>query len=177
MIAQYTCTKENRDALLSRLSSRREEEQPQVTSAVEAIIKEVRKNGDVAVREFTEKFDGACPPAFLVSEAQIEEAFSKTDPCLIAALEAAAQNIRAFHERQCQRSWMMTGEKQVMMGQQIRALHRVGVYVPGGTAAYPSTVLMNVIPAKVAGVSQIVMTSPPTHNGTDRKSTRLNSSH
>ena len=136
-----------------------------VTVIVSDIIDNVRKNGDNAVKEYTIKFDGKAPECFEVSKEEIDSAIESCDPKFIGTLERAAANIREFHARQLQQSWLTTKENGVILGQRIRGLERVGVYVPGGTAAYPSSVLMNVIPAKIAGVKEIIMATPPLKNG------------
>ncbi|MCA1040406.1 histidinol dehydrogenase [Bacillus infantis] len=133
--------------------------------AVKSIIAEVRKNGDEAVRSFTEKFDGIQLSSFAASYAEVEEAYSTIDPSILEVIKEAAANIRSFHEKQLRPSWMTTDENGTMLGQKVTPLDSAGLYVPGGTAAYPSSVLMNVIPAKVAGVRRIVITSPPGRDG------------
>jgi histidinol dehydrogenase len=133
-------------------------------AAVKSIIADVRGRGDAALREFTEKFDGVSLSSFSITEKEIAEAYEQMDEQFIAIVREAAQNIRTYHEKQLRPSWMTTEENGTILGQKITPLDSVGVYVPGGTAAYPSSVLMNVIPAKVAGVERIVMVSPP---GTD----------
>lgn len=133
--------------------------------AVQAIIAQVRKNGDAAIKEYTERFDGAALESFRVPEAEIEEAYQQIDAQIISIMEEAAANIQVYHEKQLHRSWMTTEENGTVLGQKMTPLDSVGVYVPGGTAAYPSSVLMNVIPAKVAGVERIVMVSPPGKDG------------
>ncbi len=133
--------------------------------AVQAIIMEVRNNGDQAVRSFTEKFDSVTLADFRVSQDEITEAYKMVSENLIEIITEAAANIRKYHEKQLRPSWMTTEENGTMLGQKVTPLDSVGVYVPGGTAAYPSSVLMNVIPAKTAGVERIVMVSPPDRNG------------
>ena len=133
--------------------------------AVQAILLEVRKRGDEALREFTERFDRVRLQQFRVSEAEFAEASEQVTPEVKAALEEAAANIRDFHERQVRQSWFTTKESGTLLGQIIRPLKRVGLYVPGGTAAYPSSVLMNAIPAKIAGVPEVVITTPPGADG------------
>lgn len=135
---------------------------------VKDIIESVRQNGDQALKDYTEKFDGISLDDFKVSQAEIEEAFSQVDGKIIEIIKEAADNIRSFHEKQLRPSWMTTEENGTVLGQKITPLDSVGLYVPGGTAAYPSSVLMNVIPAKVAGVKRIVITSPP-----DKKTGKL----
>ncbi|OXS61534.1 histidinol dehydrogenase [Bacillus sp. V-88] len=134
--------------------------------AVQGIIASVKQDGDSAVREYTERFDGVHLDNYKVSEREIEEAFSALDPEMVSIIEEAADNIRAFHEQQKRSSWFTTDEEGTMLGQKLTPLDSVGVYVPGGTAAYPSSVLMNVLPAKVAGVKRITMVSPPGKDGT-----------
>jgi histidinol dehydrogenase len=133
--------------------------------AVQAIITEVRNNGDQAVRSFTEKFDSVTLADFRVAQDEITEAYKKVSENLVEIITEAAANIRKYHEKQLRPSWMTTEENGTMLGQKVTPLDSVGVYVPGGTAAYPSSVLMNVIPAKTAGVERIVMVSPPDRNG------------
>jgi histidinol dehydrogenase len=132
---------------------------------VKAIIEEVRVRGDEAVREYTEKYDDSYLDTFSVSQKEFDEAFQEIDQSLVEVIKEAAENIRSYHMKQLRPSWMTTEENGTILGQKITPLDSVGVYVPGGTAAYPSSVLMNVIPAKVAGVERIVMVSPPGGNG------------
>jgi histidinol dehydrogenase len=133
--------------------------------AVLDILAEVRAGGDTAVLAFTEKFDGVRISAMRVSQAEIEEAKSQVSPEVTRALEEAAENIRVYHEKQLRNSWMQTSESGTILGQIIRPLKRVGLYVPGGRAAYPSSVLMNAVPAKVAGVKEVAMVTPPNKEG------------
>ena len=139
----------------------------EVTDGVRAIIDDVRHNGDKAVFEYTHRFDGADlrDKGLQVPPEEIEKALETADSAFIDALTAAAENIRAYHQRQVQHSWIDLSSDGVLWGQMIRPLKRVGIYVPGGTAAYPSSVLMNAIPAQVAGVPEIVMVSPPGKDG------------
>lgn len=133
--------------------------------AVETILKDVRANGNEAVRSYTNRFDGVDVSDTLVTEAERKAAYdSVTEDTLLIIREAIA-NIRDFHERQVQQSWMTTKQDGTILGQKVTAIDAVGVYVPGGRAAYPSSILMNVIPAQVAGVKRIVMTSPPQKDG------------
>ena len=134
-------------------------------AVVKKIISDIRSNGDEALRAYTEKFDSVALDSFLVTENEINAAYSQVDAEFISIVREAADNIRIFHEKQLRPSWMTTEENGSMLGQKITPLDSVGVYVPGGTAAYPSSVLMNVIPAKVAGVKRIVMVSPPNTAG------------
>lgn len=133
--------------------------------AVQDIIAEVRASGDQALRIFTEKFDSVVLDEFLVTEKEISDAYKKVSNQLVEIITEAAGNIRNYHEKQLRPSWMTTEENGTMLGQKVTPLDSVGVYVPGGTAAYPSSVLMNVIPAKTAGVQRIVMVSPPGRDG------------
>lgn len=133
----------------------------QQLEVVQNIIADIRKNGDGALREYTAKFDRVSLDSFAVTSAEIEEAYGLVDTSFIEIVREAATNIRAFHEKQLHPSWMTTEENGTILGQKITPLDSVGVYVPGGTAAYPSSVLMNVVPAHVAGVKRIVMVSPP----------------
>lgn len=128
---------------------------------VQGIIADIRGNGDRALKAYTEKFDGVSLESLTVDEAEMEEAYDLVDHEFVEIVREAAENIRIFHEKQLRPSWMTTEENGTILGQKLTPLDSVGVYVPGGTAAYPSSVLMNVIPAKVAGVERIVMVSPP----------------
>lgn len=152
--------------LINQLKARSGEIDRKVTSAVTDILNNVKQNGDNAVREYTLKFDGHMPSKFEISREEIDSSPDKCDRDFILALYKAADNIRDFHARQKQQSWLEPKQNGVILGQRIRGLKRVGVYVPGGTAAYPSSVLMNVIPAKIAGVKEIVMVTPPQKDGT-----------
>lgn len=151
--------------LINQIKSRSGETDRKVSAAVSEIIYAVRMGGDEAVREYTEKFDGAVPEKTEIGREEMETALKNSSSDFVYALHKAAENIRNFHERQKQQSWFNTFENGTMVGQRIRGLERVGVYVPGGTAAYPSSVLMNVIPAKIAGVKEIIMVTPPGKDG------------
>ncbi len=151
--------------LINQIKSRSGETDRKVSAAVSEIIYAVRMGGDEAVCEYTEKFDGAVPEKIEIGRAEMETALKNSSSDFVYALHKAAENIRDFHERQKQQSWFNTFENGTMVGQRIRGLERVGVYVPGGTAAYPSSVLMNVIPAKIAGVKEIIMVTPPGKDG------------
>lgn len=150
---------------LAKLGERSRNTNKDVTETVSEIINNVMMNGDKAVREYTIKFDGKAPDAFEVPKEELTALTADCDPEFIATLKKAADNIRNFHERQKQQSWLTTKDNGVIMGQRIRGLKRVGLYVPGGTAAYPSSVLMNAIPAKIAGVSELIMVTPPGKDG------------
>jgi histidinol dehydrogenase len=140
-------------------------ESADVSTSVSEIISDVRERGDSALREYTERFDRARLSALEVAPEEIGSALSKADPGLVSILSEAAQNIRAFHENQISPDFELKKLDGSILGQRTRALARVGVYVPGGTASYPSTVLMNVIPAKLAGVPEVVMVTPPAPDG------------
>ena len=147
--------------LLQNLRQRSGEIDKKVTTAVTDILENVKARGDEAVREYTVKFDGRCPEQTEITRQQMEEAVAQADPRFVQALRNAMENIRAFHSRQKQQSFIDAQPNGVLMGQRIRGLKRVGLYVPGGTAAYPSSVLMNAIPAKIAGVEEVIMVTPP----------------
>jgi histidinol dehydrogenase len=150
---------------IRQLKQRSESSNRQVDAAVEEIIESVRANGDKAVRDCTLRFDGALPERMEIGKAEMQELAKQCDPEFLAALSRAAENIADFHNRQKQQSWLNTQANGVIMGQRIRGLAKVGIYVPGGTAAYPSSVLMNAIPAKIAGVGELIMTTPPGKDG------------
>ncbi len=150
--------------LMAMLSDRAENISPEIMNTVADVIANIRKNGDKALREYTEKFDKVKLTSFAVSEEEKEELIAKVPAELKAAIDEAAANIYAFHSKQKQNSFM-ANEPGKVMGQIVRPLEKVGLYVPGGTAAYPSSVLMNAIPAKVAGVEKITMVTPPKAEG------------
>ena len=131
-----------------------------VEAAVAAIIADVRSRGDRALLDYAERFDGGAPEALEVTREEIEAGYNAVDPELIAIMEAAAENIRAFHSRQVRNSFIITEESGRVLGQRVVPIEKVGLYVPGGTAAYPSTVLMDAIPAKIAGAGEIVIVTP-----------------
>ncbi len=136
-----------------------------VAGIVKDIIADVRSRGDAALYDYSEKFDKVKLDALEVSPAEIEAAMQAVEPGFIRVLETAAANIRAFHEKQVRQSFIVAERDGVVMGQKVTPLDRVGLYAPGGTAAYPSSVLMNAIPAKIAGCGEIVMTTPPARDG------------
>ncbi len=150
---------------LKNLKARSTEVDKKVNQIVEEILQDVKENGDSAVIKYTEKFDGKVPAQIEVSESEIKEAMKNADEKFVSALKNAIANIKDFHSRQIQQSYIDAKENGVIMGQRIRGLKRVGIYVPGGTAAYPSSVLMNAIPATIAGVKEIIMVTPPTKEG------------
>ena len=133
--------------------------------AVKKIIADVRRSGDAAVMAYTEKFDLVTLSSIKVERSEIEAAYKEMNDSLVAIIQEAANNIQRYHAKQQKNSWITTEENGTILGQKVTPLDSVGVYVPGGTAAYPSSVLMNVIPAKVAGVKRIVMVSPPGEDG------------
>ncbi len=136
-----------------------------VESIVADIIANVRKNGDFALFSYCEKFDGAKLSSLEVSREEIESALAQTEPQFLRILEVAAENIRLFHEKQVRNSFILNRDNGVVMGQKIMPVERAGLYVPGGTASYPSSVLMNAIPAKIAGCPEVVMVTPPGKDG------------
>ena len=136
-----------------------------VEAIVTDIIANVRKNGDRAVLEYNLKFDKAKLDSLLVSPEEIEEAFASVNPEFVSILEEAAENIRNFHSKQVRNSFVIADKPGIVLGQKVTPIERVGVYVPGGTAAYPSTVLMDTIPAKIAGCPYIAMVTPPNAEG------------
>lgn len=136
-----------------------------VEEIVSGIIEDVKKRGDEALFEYTKKFDKAELTDLFVSEEEIDEAFGKVEPEFLEILAKAAQNIRKFHEKQKRNSFIINDEPGIVTGQKVIPLDKVGLYVPGGTAAYPSTVLMDSIPAKIAGVKEVVIVTPPGPDG------------
>ena len=136
-----------------------------VEDVVAEIIENVRNNGDKALLEYNEKFDGAVISELRVSKEEIDEALSSVTPEFIKILKKAAANIRKFHEKQVRTSFIINDEDGIVIGQKITPIEKAGLYVPGGTAPYPSTVLMDAIPAKIAGCSELVMVTPPEKNG------------
>lgn len=153
---------------LQALKARQQETNADVTRAVQDILDDVRREGDAAVTRYSAKFDHAEGPIRVIEAAEIADAKSRIDAELLGAMERAAANIRRFHQQQVQESYVDFREDGSMMGQRVRPLKRVGLYVPGGTAAYPSSVLMNAIPAKIAGVPELVMVTPPNAEGKPR---------
>ena len=136
-----------------------------VEATVAEIIAAVRAEGDAALYRFCRQFDRAELSSLAVTQAEIDEAFAAVEPKFIEILEKAAKNIRAFHEKQVRNSFILNNENGIVIGQKIIPVDRAGLYVPGGTAAYPSTVLMDAIPAKIAGVREVVMVTPPNAEG------------
>ena len=157
-------TKKN---LLEDLLKRSPNSYGKYEESVRVILDAVKERGDEALSEYTKKFDGAEINAsnILVTEDEVKEAYDAVDPGLIEVIRKALVNIRSYHEKQMQYSWFDSRPDGTILGQKVTALARVGVYVPGGKAAYPSSVLMNIMPAKVAGVEEIIMVTPPGKDG------------
>lgn len=151
--------------LIAQLKARSGETSKKVTESVTEIIEAVRLDGDTALDRYTKLFDGSLPEKLEVTKEEMEAAVNSVAPEFLIAVKNAAERIKDFHARQKQQSWLTTKENGVILGQRIRGLKRVGLYVPGGTAAYPSSVLMNAIPAKIAGVEELIMVTPPMKNG------------
>ena len=160
-------TEESKNNILENLLKRSPNSYGQFESAVNEILENVKKNKDAAIFDYTKRFDGADINAdnIVVTKEEIEEAYTLVDEKLVEVIRKALVNIRDYHQKQKQYSWFDSKPDGTMLGQKVTALSRVGVYVPGGKAVYPSSVLMNIIPAKVAGVEQIVMTTPPAKDG------------
>ena len=160
-------TEESKNNILENLLKRSPNSYGQFESAVNEILENVKKNKDAAIFDYTKRFDGADINAdnIVVTKEEIEEAYTLVDEKLVEVIRKALVNIRDYHQKQKQYSWFDSKPDGAMLGQKVTALSRVGVYVPGGKAVYPSSVLMNIIPAKVAGVEQIVMTTPPAKDG------------
>lgn len=152
-----------------QLEERNGETDKKVTAIVGEIIDTVKAQGDKAVMEYTKKFDGIKPKFYEVPREVINDALTEADQKFVDALLNAVENITAFHQRQKSQSFIDPHENGVILGQRVRGLEKVGLYVPGGTAAYPSSVLMNAIPAKIAGVKEIIMVTPPLKNGQPNK--------
>ena len=150
---------------LGEVRKRQGETDKKISDIVSDIIDDVRENGDKAVNAYTEKFDGKLPEYYEVPLDVIHDAVDEADEDFVNALLDAMENIAAFHHRQKEQGFIDPHENGVILGQRVRGLERVGLYVPGGTAAYPSSVLMNAIPAKIAGVKEIIMVTPPMKDG------------
>ncbi len=165
MIKTVTGDRKTLSAFVEDLKSRVGRTDPEIEKTVADILENVRLRGDAAVKEYSLRFDGWTPETLELSRADMEEHARACDPAFLESLRRAAENIRAFHQRQKQQSRIDPQPSGIITGQRVRGLHRAGVYVPGGTAGYPSSVLMNVIPAKVAGVGEIVMATPPGRAG------------
>ena len=155
----------NKQKLINDLKERISEADEKIAKSVDEILIKVKNEGDKALIELTEKFDKVKLESFEVSDVQLNECFDKVEESFIEALKEAEENIEEYHKKQKANGYIITQKNGVYLGQRVIPLERVGVYVPGGTAAYPSSVLMNVIPAKVAGVDEIVMVTPPDKDG------------
>lgn len=160
MIRIFKYDEVSKDAIFART-----EPTANVADTVTDIIRNVRQNGDKALLEYTKKFDKAELTSLQVSEAEFDEAFATVEPRFLEVLQKAAANIRKFHQRQVRNSFIINDEDGIVIGQKIIPLDRAGLYVPGGTAAYPSTVLMDSIPAKIAGCREVVIVTPPNSQG------------
>lgn len=152
-----------------QLEERNGETDKKVTAVVSEIIDTVKAQGDKAVMDYTKQFDGVKPKFYEVPREVINDALTEADQKFVDALLNAMENISAFHSRQKSQSFIDAQENGVILGQRVRGLERVGLYVPGGTAAYPSSVIMNAVPAKIAGVKEIIMVTPPLKNGQPNK--------
>ena len=162
-----TLTEASIDTLLSNLLKRSPSNYDSYESSVRKIVDDVRKNGDKALFSYTKQFDKATlsKETIVVTDEEIEKAYKEVDESLLSVIQKALVNIRSFHEKQLQNSWFESDEKGIILGQKVTPIENVGVYVPGGKAVYPSSVLMNIVPAKVAGVSKIYMCTPCDENG------------
>ena len=160
-------TRETTRELLDLLSKRSPAGYGEYEERVNAIVERVRSEGDQALFDYTRTFDKAeiTAKTVEVTEEEIREAYASVDPSLLAVIRRSLKNIRAFHEKQKRLSWFDTTENGTLLGQKITPLYRAGVYVPGGKAVYPSSVLMNIVPARVAGVNEIIMCTPPQKDG------------
>lgn len=169
MIRKIFANGTDENAFFKELEKRNGETDKKVTEIVSGIIEDVKENGDSAVNKYTEKFDGKLPQYFEVPREVINEALTEADQKFVDALLNSMENITDFHKRQVEQGFITPKENGVILGQRVRGLERVGLYVPGGTAAYPSSVLMNAVPAKIAGVKEIIMVTPPLKDGTPNK--------
>ena len=169
MIRKIIANGKDEVAFLKEVEKRNGETDKKVTEIVSEIIDNVKENGDKAVQDYTIKFDGKLPEYYEVPLDVIHDALNDADEEFVNALLNAMENIAAFHNRQKEQGFIDPHDNGVILGQRVRGLERVGLYVPGGTAAYPSSVLMNAIPAKIAGVKEIIMVTPPLKDGTPNK--------
>jgi len=161
----YECGKDDLAGLFESLKKRSLEGQKNVDDTVSGIIRDVMEHGDEALLEYTERFDGVKLESLEITAEELDEAISSVDEGLIEVILRAAENIRAYHEKQRENSWFFTKENGIVLGQKVVPLSKVGVYAPAGSAPLPSTVLMDVIPAKIAGVKEIILCSPPGKDG------------
>ena len=165
MLRLMKFTEENKTSLIKELKGRETDDDLEIVGKVSNILSNVKRFGDKALIEMTKEFDGVDLKELEVKDEDLENAFKLVEKEFINILEEAAENIRYYHENQKSRGYILNKEDGIYMGQRVIPLERVGVYVPGGTAVYPSSVLMNVIPAKVAGVKEIIMVTPPSKDG------------
>lgn len=168
-----TLTKQTTKDILENLLKRSPNQYGSYEAAVREILAKIQKEGDEALFAYTKKFDRAeiTEQNVRVTEEEIREAYETVDPALVDVIRKSLVNIRSYHEKQKQNSWFTSSEDGTMLGQKVTPLEKVGVYVPGGKAVYPSSVLMNIVPAKVAGVDRIIMTTPPGPDGKVNPST------
>ena len=169
MIKILDATGEGSSEILNDILDRGDKESSEITKSVMEILAGVEKDGDAALKEFTKKFDGVEIDDFLVSQDEIEAAYLQCEEDFIKAMKRAKDNIWDYHQKQIKESWITNKNSGIILGQLYNPMEKVGIYVPGGTAAYPSSVLMNAIPAKVAGVGKIIMVTPPLKDGTVNK--------
>ena len=169
MIQKIIANGTDENNFLKEVEKRNGEKDKKVGEIVSEIIETVKNGGDKAVKDYTLKFDGKLPQYYEVPREVINDALTEADPEFVNALLNAQENITDFHNRQKEQGFINPLSNGVILGQRVRGLERVGLYVPGGTAAYPSSVLMNAIPAKIAGVKEIIMVTPPKKDGTPNK--------
>ena len=151
--------------LLKRIRNRSSLDDPEVFSTVINVMKDIRADGDKALRKYTEQFDKCIINDFLVSDIEIARAYDDIDESILEIIKESGENIREFHKKQKQDSWMWEKNSGMILGQRITAIDKAGVYIPGGTAPLISSVLMNAVPAAVAGVNEIIMCTPPDKDG------------
>ena len=164
-LKEFNLEEKGWQALIDELKAREEEVDPSIMVTVSEVINKVAKEGDKALVEYTKKFDKVQLDTMKVTEEEIDKCFETVEDEFIANMKEAKENIEYYHNAQKSRGFILNKERGVFLGQRVLPLDSVGVYVPGGTAAYPSSVLMNIIPAKVAGVKKIVMVTPPGKDG------------
>ena len=169
MIKILDATGEGSSDILKGILDRGDKESSEITKSVMDRLAGVEKDGDEALKEYTKRFDGVEIEDFLVSQDEIEAAYLQCDEDFIKAMKRAKENIWDYHQKQLKESWITNKQSGIILGQLYNPMEKVGIYVPGGTAAYPSSVLMNAIPAKVAGVGKIIMVTPPLKDGTVNK--------
>lgn len=156
---------EDKEQIIKELKGRDVEPSQEIVSTVKSLLETVKRSGDTALRDFTYKFDGVMLKDFEVSKDRLKACLDQVEEDFLNNLKEAKENIWFYHESQKSKGYILNKNHGVFMGQRVLPLEKVGVYVPGGTAAYPSSVLMNIIPAKVAGVSEVIMVTPPDKNG------------